>query len=210
METVFLVAGSLVFLAGVLTAGFASCLTSRLIDEINERSPADQQVDTLRVTEAILRRHQQLCPDSVIRRQINIAVGVGVLTMFGGIGLFLDYSGLHDQNRNRAVAPRQQTIMGSLTAGPVGRDGYRYAFTVSDTEYSDWGTMQGPEPKIGQPVLVYYDPENPAVSALTRFEYSNRQRAWDLVLGFVILLFVTVLIPVCMIVARMRRNRQGV
>src|SRR5262249_49130606 len=131
----------------------------------------------------------------------------GVLTMFAGIGLLLDYSSLSDVNRNRVVAPRQQTAMGSLTAGPVGRNSYRYDFRVSDKEYSDWGTMQGPEPKIGQPVLVYYDPENPGINALARFEYSNSQRALDVVLGIVILSFITVLIPVCMIGARMRRNR---
>src|SRR5262245_20465287 len=193
METLFLVAGGLVFLAGALTTGFASCLTSRLIDEINERSPADQQLDTFRVTEAILRRHQQLCPDSLTRRRKNIAALVGVLMMIAGVGLLLDYSSLHDLNRNHVVTPRQQTITGSLTAGPVGRNSYRYTFTVGDTEDSEWGTLGGPERKIGQQVLVYYDPQKPAVNALTRFEHSPGQRACDIGLGLMIILFVATL-----------------
>ena len=190
MDTLFLVTGTLVFISGCLIAGLASRLTSRLIDEINERSPADQQVDTFRVTEAILRRHQQLFPKSLTRRRKNIAALGGVLMMIAGVSLLLDYSSLHDLNRNQVVAPRQQTTTGSLTAGPVGRNSYRYTFMVGDTEYSEWGTLEGPERKIGQEVLVYYDPQNPAVNALVRFEYSPGQRAWDTGLGLSVILII--------------------
>src|SRR5262249_7655125 len=207
METLFLVAGGLVFLAGALTTGFASCLTSRLIDEINERSPTDQQLDTFRVTEAILRRHQQLFPDSLTRRRKNIAALVGVLMMIASVGLLLDYASLHDLNRNQIVAPRQQTITGSLTAGPVGRNSYRYTFMVGDTEYSEWGTLEGPERKIGQEVLVYYDPQNPAVNALVRFEYSAGQRAWDIGVGISVLVFIAALSFVSILVATKARRR---
>src|SRR5215467_4660557 len=77
METLFLVSGILVFGSGCLSAALASSLESRLIDEINERSPADQQVDSFRLTEALLRRHRELCPDSPILRQRYVGTAVG-------------------------------------------------------------------------------------------------------------------------------------
>src|SRR5262249_41015873 len=154
---------------------------------------AGQESERAGVTEAILRRHQQLFPDSLTRRRKNIAALVGVLMMIASVGLLLDYASLHDLNRNQVIAPRQQTVTGSLTAGPVGRNSYRYTFTVGDTEYSEWGSPEAAGLKVGQQVVVYYDPQNPAVNALVRFEYSPGRRARDIGLGLMVILFVAML-----------------
>jgi hypothetical protein len=149
----------------------------------------------------VWRRHRELFPDSPKRRLMNVAAVASVLLMFAGVGLVLDYSSVHELNRNQAVAPRQQTIPGTLTAGPTGRNSYSYTFSVAGVSYTDWGSVLGPEPRIGQEVLVYYDPQDPTVSALARFEYSSTQRARDLVIGIAILISVATLIPVSLIVA---------
>jgi hypothetical protein len=203
METLFLVSGIMVFLSGCLSAGFASSIPYRLIDEINERSPEDQQIGTFpRISEVVWRRHRELFPGSPKRRQMNVAAVAGVVMMFAGICLLLDYSSLHDINRSRDVAPRQQAIAGTLTAGPVGRNSYSYTFIVASVSYNDWGSVYGSEPKIGQEVLVYYDPRDPTVNALARFEYSSRRRAWDIGLGLFAILFVAVGILVSLLIAR--------
>ncbi|HKF59454.1 MAG TPA: hypothetical protein VKJ45_28705 [Blastocatellia bacterium] len=190
METILLVFGCVSFGSGVLLAVLGSSIPHRLIDEINERSPADQQVDTFRLTETILRRHQQLCPDSSNRRLMNAAMISGILMWAAGIGLLLDYSSLHDLNRNQVLGPRQRSIAGTLSAGPISRNTYNYTFSVGANSYSGWGSMYGPEPKIGQQVVIYYDPDDPTVNALGPFEFSARERAWKVGIGLSLVLFV--------------------
>jgi len=190
METTFLIFGCVGFGAGCLLLILASCIPYRLVDEINERSPADQQVDTFHITATILRRHQQLCPDSSNRRLMNATMIAGVLMMCAGASLLLDYGSLHDLNRNEVVAPRQQSIAGTLTAGPASRNSYGYTFNVRDHSYSGWGLLYGPERKTGQEVVIYYDPNDPTVSGLSPFEYSSGQRAWDVGIGLAIVLLV--------------------
>src|SRR5215469_2704805 len=126
METAFLIFGCVGFGAGCLLLILASCIPYRLVDEINERSPADQRLDTFRLTETILRRHEELCPDSSNRRLMNTAMISGILMCAASIGLLLDYSSLHDLSRNQAIGPRQQSIAGTLTAGPIARNTYNY------------------------------------------------------------------------------------
>jgi hypothetical protein len=190
METVFLVSGCLSFGSGCLFAVLASCIPYRLVDEINDRSTADQKVDTFHITETILRRHQQLYPGSPTRRLMNAAMISAVLMMGAGVCLLLDYSSLHDLNRSQVIAPRQQSTIGTLTGGPAGRDSYGYSFSVGDGSYDGWGPVYGHDTKIGQQVRVYYDPNDPTVNALARFEYSRAKRDWSLGIGIVIAFFV--------------------
>jgi hypothetical protein len=203
METPFLAIGILVFISGCIGAAVASCIPYRMIDEINERSPADQQIDGfLRISDAMWRRHRELFPDSRKRNMMSLTGIAGLAMMLAGLCLVAAYSSLHELNRNRVVAPRQQETTGTVTAGPLGRHSYSYTFTVGEASYSDWGSIRGPEPTIGQEVLVYYDPQDPTVSALTPFEYSSKERTADLVIGIVILISVATLISVSLIVAR--------
>ena len=190
METILLVFGCVSFGSGVLLGVLGSSIPHRLIDEINERSPADQQVDTFRLTENILRRHEQVCPDSSNRRLMNAAMISGILMWAAGIGLLLTYNSLHDMNRNQVLGPRQRSIAGTLSAGPISRNTYNYTFSVGANSYSGWGSMYGPEPKIGQQVVIYYDPDDPTVNALGPFEFSARERAWKVGIGLSLVLFV--------------------
>jgi hypothetical protein len=201
MDTIFLVFGCVAFGSGCLLAILANCIPSKLIDEINEKSPPDQQVGTFRITETILRRHQQLYPHSSNRRLMNAAMISAVLMWGAGVCLLLDYSSLHDLNRDEVVAPRQLSTIGTLTGGPAGRNSYGYTFSLGEASYNGWGSVYGPDPKIGQQFRVYYDPSDPSVNALAPFEYSSRQRAWDIAIGllttFVVAAVSAVSIRIC-------------
>src|SRR5262249_11826141 len=207
METAFLISGIIAFGCGCLLAAFASVAPYSLIDEINERSPADRQIDGFpRISEAMWRRHGELLPGSPKRRLMGLAGVLAVAMMLAGLGLLLDYSSLHELSRNRVVAPRQQATTGTVTAGTVGRASYSYTFTVDDVSYSDWGSIPGSETKAGQQVTVYYDPENPAVNALVRFEYSVGLRSWDVGVGILANLFIATGIVISIFIARSWRR----
>ena len=137
---------------------------------------------------------------------MSAAAVAAVLMMLAGVCLVLDYGSLHELNRNRAVAPRQQSTTGTVTGGPAGRNSYSYTFAVGGTSYSDWGAISGPGANVGQQVVVYYDPLAPTVNGLDRFEYSSRRFEWDIGFGLSILSLVAVAIAVSVVFAKGRGN----
>ena len=78
--------------------------------------------------------------------------------------------GIYDWHRDRVIAQRQQTTLGTiLTHEPGNHNRYGYNFSVSDKPYSGWYSPGNNEPTIGQRVTVYYDPIDPNTSALDDF-----------------------------------------
>jgi hypothetical protein len=83
------------------------------------------------------------------------------------IGLiFLLYSSAVD----RAIAARQRTTHGIVrTHEPANHNRYGYEFVVDGKFYTGWQIPTREEFKIGQQVLVYYDPVDPTTSGLNSF-----------------------------------------
>jgi Protein of unknown function (DUF3592) len=78
---------------------------------------------------------------------------------------------IHTWTVDRAVAEREQTVLGTITAHePVHHNRYGYRFSVHGKSYSGWESPRKEEPHIGQRVTVYYDPNDPATNALTDFK----------------------------------------
>lgn len=78
---------------------------------------------------------------------------------------------IHTWAVDRAVAEREQTVVGTITAHePANHNRYGYSFSVHGRPYSGWESPRKEEPHIGQRVTVFYDPNNPATSALTDFK----------------------------------------
>jgi hypothetical protein len=210
METLFLIAGILGFGVGSLSQAWVAGMQYWIIDEINARSPADQQIDLFHYSwSKVLRRHRELYPDSPRSRQVIVATIAGFLMMFAGGSLIFDWNSLSNLNRNRAVAPRQQAITVTLGAGkPAGHNtyGYRYTFSLSGNSYEGWEYSAPESPtRIGQQITVYYDPLNPSVNSPERFQYSVSQgteRAWDYVVGLALTLFLPTAIFVSIAIAR--------
>jgi len=210
METLFIIAGILGFGVGTLSQAWATGIQSRIIDEINAGSPADQQISVFRHSWwKILRRHQELYPDSPKRRQMIVETIAGVLMMFAGGALILDWNSLSTLNRNRDVAPRQQAITVTLAAGkPGGHNtyGYHYTFSLDGNWYEGWeySTPESPT-RIGQQITVYYDPLNPSLNSPERFEYASRQqmeRKWDYFVGLSLVLFLPTVVFVSILISR--------
>lgn len=70
---------------------------------------------------------------------------------------------------NWAIAKRQQTSYGIITARQPNHDRYQYTFLANGKPYTGWEIPSKNEFELGQRVLVYYDPINPAQNALTNF-----------------------------------------
>src|SRR5580658_10285424 len=77
---------------------------------------------------------------------------------------------IHGWTSDRAVAKREQTVLGtSIAHEPANHNRYRYSFSVDGKPYSGWESPRKEEPHIGQQLTVYYDPADPATNALTDF-----------------------------------------
>jgi len=210
MATLFLIVGFISILAGVLSQAWAAGMEYLIIDEINEKSPGDQQVGGFGPSWwANLRLHRELYPDSLKRRQMTVTIVVGMLAMFAGGVLILDWSSLSKLNRNRAVAPRQQAIRVTLAEGkPGGHNtyGYRYTFSLGENSYGGWEYSSPESPtRIGQQITVYYDPLNPSVNSPERFEYSSNQRMqriWDHWVGLSLVLLLPTAVFVSILISR--------
>lgn len=69
----------------------------------------------------------------------------------------------------RAIAGRQQTTPGIIrTHDPANHNSFGYEFSVNGKLYVG-SQIPSREYKIGQQVLVYYDPRDPATSSLDSF-----------------------------------------
>lgn len=77
---------------------------------------------------------------------------------------------------NWAIAKRQHSTYGTITAHPPSNhDRYQYTFLANGKPYTGWQSPAKNPFELGQRVLVYYDPANPAQNALTDFAvFGNR------------------------------------
>jgi hypothetical protein len=77
---------------------------------------------------------------------------------------------IHTWTVDRAVAEREQTVLGTITAHePTHHNRYGYKFSVHGKSYTGWESPRKEEPHLGQRVTVYYDPNDPARNALSDF-----------------------------------------
>lgn len=68
------------------------------------------------------------------------------------------------------VAQRERTVLGILVTHEVANHNqYRYRFVVNGTSYLGLGHPPSELAKVGDQILVYYDPEEPARNALVDF-----------------------------------------
>jgi len=83
---------------------------------------------------------------------------------------------LFSARADRAIAARQQRTYGVVkTHEPANHDRYGYDFTVNGEAYNGWQIPTRSELRIGEKVLVYYDPRDPRTSSLSSFaEGSDR------------------------------------
>lgn len=79
--------------------------------------------------------------------------------------IFLVYGAAGD----RTIAKRQRAAYAMITAHePNNHDRYGYKFFANGQPYDGWDSPARPL-ELGQQVLVYYDPIDPAKNALTEF-----------------------------------------
>lgn len=84
--------------------------------------------------------------------------------------LLVIYS-LYQWQLDRRIAARQQTTYGAVVAHePANHNRFGFAFVLNGRTYHGWEYPQNREYRIGEQVVVYYDPANPARSALTQFD----------------------------------------
>jgi hypothetical protein len=87
---------------------------------------------------------------------------------------------IHDWNKDRAIAQRERTTLGAITAHEISNHNqYRYTFSIDGKSYSGLGNSPNDfgesgksskeELSVGQQVPVYYDPLNPSTNALRDF-----------------------------------------
>ena len=83
------------------------------------------------------------------------------------IGVALDAS---QARRHRGIASREQTTIGAITAhNPSNHDSYQYTYSVGSRTIRGWQIPYRVEWRMGEQVIVYYDPTEPAVSSLVEF-----------------------------------------
>jgi hypothetical protein len=71
---------------------------------------------------------------------------------------------------DRAIAERQETTQGIITAHePANHNQYVYMFSASGKSYTGRESPRKQKLEVGEQVVVYYDPFNPAKNALTDF-----------------------------------------
>jgi co-chaperonin GroES (HSP10) len=77
---------------------------------------------------------------------------------------------IHDWKVDREIASREQTTKGLITAHePANHNRYGYVFSVNGRTFNGWESPKKEELKIGEQVVVYYDPQDPNKNALTDF-----------------------------------------
>ena len=70
----------------------------------------------------------------------------------------------------RHVASRERNTQGVVTAHETSNHNqFRYVFPVDGQNYFGLDGARGADPKIGDHVIVHYDPKNPSTNALTDF-----------------------------------------
>jgi len=83
---------------------------------------------------------------------------------------------VHEWKADRAIAERQQTTHGTITAHvPANHNRYGYIFSVDGKSYTGWESPKGNELEVGKLVRVYYDPIDPNKNALTDFAEMSSQ-----------------------------------
>jgi hypothetical protein len=101
--------------------------------------------------------------------------------------------------RYQKIAKRQTTAFGTVNAHePANHNRYGYIFVVGEKQYSGWGHPA--EPRMGQPVTVYYDPQDPSENALNTYDDACGGLAMPIAFPIVILLVMVAFI------ARQRHN----
>jgi len=77
---------------------------------------------------------------------------------------------VYEWKTDRAVAGRQQTTQGIVTAHePANHNQYVYVFSANGRSYTGRESPKKHALEVGKQVVVYYDPFNPARNALTDF-----------------------------------------
>ena len=75
---------------------------------------------------------------------------------------------LYASRAERLIAERQKTTYGVVTSHePANHDRYGYVFSINGQTYHGWEIPTKTEFEMGQQVVVYYDPIEPATNALT-------------------------------------------
>jgi hypothetical protein len=98
---------------------------------------------------------------------------------------------------NWAIAKRQQTTYGTIVAHePSNRNRYQYSFSTNGKSYSGWEAPTESPFAIGQRVLIYYDPTNPAQNALTDFAVFGNRNLIPIPFSLVVIALLPVLIAV--------------
>ena len=111
---------------------------------------------------------------------------------------------IHEFTVERAVAGREKTAPGTITAHePANHNQYGYAFSVNGKTYSGRDGAEKQAPRIGKQVLVYYDPHNPAMNALTSFAELEGQS-----IGPVLFMFLGI-VGVTIFIVQRRRDSRG-
>jgi hypothetical protein len=77
---------------------------------------------------------------------------------------------IHDWKTDDAIAKRQQTTQGVITAhDAANHNQYGYIFYVNGRSYTGGQSPRANEFQVAKQVLVYYDPIDPSKNALTDF-----------------------------------------
>ena len=70
---------------------------------------------------------------------------------------------------DRRIAKRQRTTSGRIVHhDPANHNRYGYVFSVNETEFTGWEIPRR-DFRMGEPVVVYYDPLDPSRNALADF-----------------------------------------
>lgn len=75
----------------------------------------------------------------------------------------------------RVIAARERTTLGTITGhDPGNHDSYQYAYEVGGRTLRAWQIPSGDDDwRMGEQVVVYYDPEEPTESSLVEFSESG-------------------------------------
>jgi hypothetical protein len=80
-------------------------------------------------------------------------------------------------HRDELVAPREQVVLGSITAIHHGKSNTAYySYEYGGREYHA-SEMVNPDQHFGH-VAVYLDPESPSTSSLVEFRHKREQDTW--------------------------------
>ena len=87
------------------------------------------------------------------------------------IGVALLASEVRDAS---AIATREQTTKGVITAhDPGNHDSYQYSYSVGGRTFHSWQIPYRVAWRLGEQVVVFYDPLEPTVSSLVEFGDRN-------------------------------------